>query len=75
MESLEVVKIMFIYKAPETIIMRIDNIRRNFLWGGEEGKKRMAKVSWKQVCRPKSKGGAGVVNIKIKNQALLSKWR
>ncbi|TYJ12132.1 hypothetical protein E1A91_A11G327600v1, partial [Gossypium mustelinum] len=40
-------------------------------WGRE---KKMAKVCWKVVCKPKSKGRAGVVNLRIKNKALLAKW-
>ncbi|KAK5793722.1 hypothetical protein PVK06_034876 [Gossypium arboreum] len=37
----------------------------------------MAKVSWKQICSPKEKGRVGVVNLAIKNKALLAKrrWR
>ncbi|KAK5834475.1 hypothetical protein PVK06_018354 [Gossypium arboreum] len=27
------------------------------------------------ICRPKENGGAGVVNLEIKNKALLAKWR
>ncbi|TYH28392.1 hypothetical protein ES288_A02G139400v1 [Gossypium darwinii] len=52
---------MSLFQAPESIIRRIDKIRRNFLWGG--------------ICCPKEKGGAGVVNLGIKNKALLEKWR
>ncbi|KAA3452464.1 LINE-1 reverse transcriptase isogeny [Gossypium australe] len=37
--------------------------------------RKMAKVCWKQICSPKEKGGAGVVNLAIKNKALLAKWR
>ncbi|KAA3462827.1 putative Transposon TX1 [Gossypium australe] len=66
---------MSLFQAPKTIIKRIDKIRRNFLWGGLDGKRKMVKVSWKQICSPKEKGGAGVVNLEIKNKALLAKWR
>ncbi|TYI38301.1 hypothetical protein ES332_A02G016800v1 [Gossypium tomentosum] len=34
----------------------------------------MAKISWNIVCKPKVMGGAGVVNLGIKNRALLAKW-
>ncbi|KAK5823824.1 hypothetical protein PVK06_018587 [Gossypium arboreum] len=62
-------------EAPVSVIKRIDKIRRNFLWGGLDGKRKMAKVNWKQICRPKENGGARVVNLEIKNKALLAKWR
>ncbi|KAH1057944.1 hypothetical protein J1N35_036009 [Gossypium stocksii] len=35
----------------------------------------MAKVCWTQICSPKEKGGARVVNLAIKNKALLAKWK
>lgn len=38
--------------------------------GAKMVKKRMAKVSWKRVCMPKDKGGAGVMDIKAK----MAKW-
>ncbi|KAK8701947.1 hypothetical protein V6N13_020322 [Hibiscus sabdariffa] len=31
-------------------------------------------AGWKRVCSPQKKGGAGVVNLRAKNQALLAKW-
>ncbi|TYH21059.1 hypothetical protein ES288_A04G012500v1 [Gossypium darwinii] len=43
--------------------------------GGLDGKRKMAKVNWKQICKPKENGGAGVVNLEIKNKVLLAKWR
>lgn len=60
---------MSIFKAPETVISRIDKIRRSFLWGCENGKRTMAKVKWKQVCLPKSKGGIRATNIKAKKSS------
>lgn len=35
---------------------------------------KMAKVKWNQICLPKAKGGAGVVDIRVKNKSLLAKW-
>ncbi|KAA3485561.1 putative Transposon TX1 [Gossypium australe] len=65
---------MSLFNAPVTIIKNIDKIRRNFFWGNTEGKNKMAKVDWNIVCKPKVKGGAGVVNLGVKNKALLAKW-
>ncbi|KAG8478991.1 hypothetical protein CXB51_028881 [Gossypium anomalum] len=33
----------------------------------------MAQVKWKQICLPKEKGGAGVVDIRVKNKSLMAK--
>ncbi|KAL4352748.1 hypothetical protein GQ457_06G007230 [Hibiscus cannabinus] len=63
-----------LFEIPSTVILRLDKIRRKFLWGCTNDKRRIAIVSWTRVCIPKAKGGAGVVNLKIKNRALLAKW-
>ncbi|KAA3472499.1 LINE-1 reverse transcriptase isogeny [Gossypium australe] len=55
------------------IVKKIDKIRRNFLWDCFDGKRKMAKVCWNHICSPKEKGGAGVVNLTIKNKALSAK--
>lgn len=39
---------MSIFQAPATVIKRIDRIRRNFLWGSINGKRKMARISWKK---------------------------
>lgn len=65
---------MSLFQAPTTVIKKIDKIRMNFLWGSMDGKIKMDKINCNQVCKPKEKGGAGVVNIGIKNRALLAKW-
>lgn len=44
------------------------------MWGGADGKRKLARVSWERVCLPKRLGGAGVVNLKVKNSALMAKW-
>lgn len=50
-------------------------LQRRFLWGGNEENKKVAWVSWKSFCKPKSKGGLGVKNLEAFNLALLVKWR
>ncbi|KAK5834456.1 hypothetical protein PVK06_018334 [Gossypium arboreum] len=64
---------MSLFCAPVTIIKRIDKIRWNFLWGSIDGKKKMAKIRWNIICNPKVNGGAEVVNLGVKNKALLAK--
>ena len=31
-------------------------------------------IAWDKVCRPKEKGGVGVLNLKVQNEALLLKF-
>ena len=41
----------------------------------EDGRDRkLHLISWKQVCRPKSHGGLGLVPLRIRNLSLLDKW-
>ncbi|KAK5837396.1 hypothetical protein PVK06_013206 [Gossypium arboreum] len=65
---------MSLFHAPVTVIKRIDKIRRNFLWGNTDGKRKMARIRWNIVCKPKVKGRVGVANLEVKNKALLAKW-
>ncbi|CAK8543927.1 unnamed protein product [Lathyrus sativus] len=52
----------------------IIRIQRQFLWFGLKEGKGVNWISWKIVCKPKSKGGLGVKDISIFNKALLRKW-
>ena len=60
---------------PTTIRMRIDKLRRRFLWfGGNTVRKRYALISWNRVCRSKQFGGLGILDLHVMNKALLAKW-
>ncbi|XP_073361690.1 uncharacterized protein [Aegilops tauschii subsp. strangulata] len=63
-------------KFPPKLIEILDKIRRRCLWTKktEQGDKCNSLVAWELVCKPKSKGGLGVINIKIHNEALLLKF-
>jgi hypothetical protein len=43
-----------LYNVPSWCLLKIDRIRRNFLWaGGDKGNKRyMALMRWSIVCTP-----------------------
>jgi hypothetical protein len=51
---------MSVFPTPQGILQKIRAIQRDFLWGGEETKKKWALVAWEKVCRPKRKGGLGL---------------
>lgn len=38
----------------------VDKYNRRFLWDDTEENKRMHSVNWKEVCKPKDKGGVGI---------------
>ncbi len=59
------------------IAERMEKIQRDFLWNGNEGKKRYPLVAWEKVCLPKRYGGLGIRKITHLNKALRAKqiWR
>ena len=64
-----------IYKIPDTIIQKIDRIRRRFLWqGNNNGKRKYSLISWQRACFAKEFGGLGILDLKQMNIALLMKW-
>jgi hypothetical protein len=61
-------------KLPKTVINQIDKLRRHCLWRGADiNAKKPPQVAWKSVCRPKTQGGLGVINLEWQNKALLMK--
>jgi hypothetical protein len=61
-------------KLPKTVIKQIDKLRRHCLWRGADiNAKKPPQVAWKSVCRPKTQGGLGVINLEWQNKALLMK--
>lgn len=57
------------------VARKITRLQREFLWGGDDGVRKIASVKWDVVCRPREQGELGVKNIKLFNRALLGKWR
>jgi hypothetical protein len=61
-------------KLPAGVVENIDRIRKQCIWRGNDRSKRGGNLAaWPMVNRPKSKGGLGVLNIRIHNDALLLK--
>lgn len=56
------------------VIEVIDRARRHCLWRGIKFTvKRNSLATWDMVCKPKNKGGLGIINLKTQNEALLMK--
>lgn len=48
-------------------------MNNRFLWGGNEHKRGVHLVAWKDVCIPKSMGGLSLRRMELHNRALLQK--
>jgi hypothetical protein len=61
-------------KLPATVIENIDKHRRNCLWRDKEfSHKGYNRAAWDLVRNPKDKGGLGVINLSVQNDALVLK--
>ncbi|XVF73335.1 hypothetical protein PTKIN_Ptkin12aG0193100 [Pterospermum kingtungense] len=63
-----------IFQIPCTIKEKIDRIQRRFLWGKVNDNRKIHWVAWESICQPKRFGGLDIVDLKLKNRALLNKW-
>ncbi|GKV26106.1 hypothetical protein SLEP1_g35459 [Rubroshorea leprosula] len=66
--------LMSVYLIPKGTLNSIDKIRRNFLWGGEGGERKINWVKWDRICKAKEHGGLGVKDLNKFNLALMGKW-
>jgi len=60
---------MFIFPTPKGILQKIRTIQRDFLWQGVKTRKKWALMAWEKVCKPKSKGGMGLQDLQVTNEA------
>ena len=62
---------------PSRIHANLDTIRRNFLWGSTEDKKKLHMIGWNNVTKPKNRGVLGFHAAKERNTTLVAKlcWR
>ncbi|XP_026420609.1 uncharacterized protein LOC113316672 [Papaver somniferum] len=73
LESLAVY-FMSLHHMPASVEKRLNTIMQKFLWGEEDGRRKMSWVSFKRVCKPKNKGGLGIRSLRLINKSLLAKW-
>ncbi|KAJ9561194.1 hypothetical protein OSB04_006354 [Centaurea solstitialis] len=63
-----------LFKVPQGVLKVLESCRRRFFWGHNVGDKKICWISWNQILQPKSNGGLGITSLRVKNDALLSKW-
>ena len=56
------------------IAYRIEQLQRNFLWGGLGDDSKHHLVNWSKVCSPIQSGGLAIQNLRYFIEALLGKW-
>lgn len=72
--TLTVTYAMCTFKLYKGVIHGVDRIRKQCLWRGNIEKKRGGNlVAWSLAQRPKKKGGLGIKNLFLQNDALLMK--
>ena len=66
--------LMSILQLPRGVRIRLEQIQRDFLWGGGALVRRPHLVRWATICLDRRKGGLGVKSLSTLNKALLCKW-
>ena len=51
-----------------------DKHRGAFYWNAADNKRKYRMVRWDIICRPKAKGGLGIINTRVMNNCLMIKW-
>lgn len=62
-----------IYKWPLSLISYIERCMCNFIWSGSIDCKKLVTLPWRMCCLPLSEGGFGIKQLKVLNDAILSK--
>nr|GEV58004.1 RNA-directed DNA polymerase, eukaryota, reverse transcriptase zinc-binding domain protein [Tanacetum cinerariifolium] len=63
-----------LFKAPTSVIIQLERLRRHFFWGGSLDRNKQAWIAWKKVCSPSNYGGLGIGSLYASNLAMLANW-
>jgi hypothetical protein len=56
---------------PVGLTVQLDRILRQCLWRDREGEPKQSLSAWEMICKPKVRGGLGIVNFQKQNATLL----
>ena len=59
--------------VPAGILKQLERIQRQCLWRKNREEPAPSLAAWDLICRPKNKGGLGILNLGVQNVALLLK--
>jgi hypothetical protein len=61
-------------QIPPGILNQLNRILRQCLWRDNIDTPKQSLAAWEMICKPKNKGGVGIVNFQKHNEALLLKF-
>jgi hypothetical protein len=56
---------MSFFKVPKGVLKNLDHFRSRFFWQGSTIKHKYRLAKWDILCRPKDKGGRGILNLHL----------
>jgi hypothetical protein len=62
------------FEIPKGVLKKLNQYRSPFFWQGGSDNKKHRLAKWDILYRPKDQGGLGVIDLKVQNKCLLSKW-
>ncbi|GKD99016.1 hypothetical protein Tco_1382913 [Tanacetum coccineum] len=62
-----------LFRAPASIIKKLESVRQRFFWGGNDEIKKMAWVRWNVMLKKTKVGGLNIGSLKAFNWVLLGK--
>ena len=65
---------MSFFEILKGVLKKLDQYRSRSFWQGGLDKKKYRLAKWDILCRPKDQGGLGLIDLKVPNKCLLSKW-
>lgn len=60
-------------ELPGKTLLELEQLNRNFLWGGHEPKNKVHPIAWRTVCTGKQEGELGLRTLTAMNTVLLAK--
>lgn len=63
-----------LFTMPSEVLDRIDKLRRDFLWEGNNKGHKFHLIKWERVIQPKYQEGLGIKNLVAHNKVMMWKW-